>query len=218
MRQLSIAAAVAGLLIAAGVSAALAPAKGAAAPDDDKISNQPEAGREPGSVLKVRDFTVNPHRSDPYSRANFRVRWDGQTISGVSYVSQISRRTEEVAYRDGADPVSATSAPGITTIQPVTLRRGVTHDDAFEKWADLVWSPAGPSSMSLKNYRKDIVIELLNLSGQTVKRYVLYRCWPIDYVALGALDAGADRIAEENLTIQCEGWERDKSVTEPAER
>lgn len=163
------------------------------------------------------EFNVNAHRFDPYKRINFRVRWDGRIIPGVSYVSPISRHTSVVKHRSGAEASNHRLAPGSTTMSPITLKRGVTHDTAFEEWSEKVWSPIGPAAMSLKDYRKDILIELLNLQGNVVKSYRLYRCWPSDYVPLAVLDAGADLVAEETLTIQCENWERDKDIAEPTE-
>lgn len=188
-------------------------------PGQDKIENRAAAAQETTGALlrRIQEFVVNPARTDPYKRVNFRVMWEGRVVPGVVYVSPISRRTQAISYRDGTDAANRRATPGLTTIQPVVLRRGVTHDDAFEKWADEVWNPAGASAMSLKNYRKDVRVDLLNLSGQIVKSYMLYRCWPTEYVALDALNAGADLAAEEKLTIQCDGWERDKAVREPAE-
>src|SRR5438132_5204501 len=49
-------------------------------------------------------------------------------------------------------------------VEPITLERGVTHDTAFEQWVNMVWalgSQAG-AEISLKSFRKDIIIELFN--------------------------------------------------------
>ena len=48
-------------------------------------------------------------------------------------------------------------------------------------------------------------------------RYLVHRCWPSEYVAVGALDANHGAVAIETLVIQNEGWERDTSVVEPLE-
>ena len=73
------------------------------------------------------------------------------------------------------------------------------------------------SEVSLKDFRKDIIIELFNKAGQKVMAFNVYRCWPSEYVALGDLDANDTCVAYEYLTLQHEGWERDISVTEPDE-
>jgi len=92
----------------------------------------------------------------------------------------------------------------------------VTHDPEFEAWANLVFSKSS-GSMSLKNFRKDIVIELLNEAGVPVIAYKVYRCWVSEYVALPELDAGENAVAIQNITIEHEGWERDTGVVEPKE-
>ena len=71
--------------------------------------------------------------------------------------------------------------------------------------------------MSLADFRKDIVIELINEAGQIVIAYRVHRCWPSEYVALPDLDANATDVAFEQLILQNEGWERDMSFAEPQE-
>jgi len=71
--------------------------------------------------------------------------------------------------------------------------------------------------VSLKDFRKDIIIEILNEAGQKVLAYKVYRCWVSEYQALPDLDANANAIAIQHIKIENEGWERDNSVTEPTE-
>jgi phage tail-like protein len=71
------------------------------------------------------------------------------------------------------------------------------------------------TEVSLKDFRKDIVLELYNEAGQVVLAYKIYRCWVSEYEILPDLDANANAIAIEHITVQNEGWERDQSVKEP---
>ncbi len=57
-------------------------------------------------------FTVNPHRNDPYKGFKFRLKWDGKIIAGISKVSALRRTTEVVMYRDGSEPRRRASCPG----------------------------------------------------------------------------------------------------------
>jgi phage tail-like protein len=127
----------------------------------------------------------------------------------------LTRRTEVIQHREGGDPSSSRKSPGKTEYAPITLERGVTHDPEFEKWANLVNSYGNP--MSLKNFRKDIVIEFLNEAGQLAIAYKVYRCWVSEYQALPDLDASGCAVAIQSLRIENEGWERDDSVAEPSE-
>jgi phage tail-like protein len=81
----------------------------------------------------------------------------------------------------------------------------------------MTFSIQGDADMSLKNYRKDIVIEIVNLQGSIVMAFVVYRCWVSDYQALPELDSNNNCIAIEKIVLQHEGWEREKSIAEPAE-
>ena len=161
-------------------------------------------------------FTVNPNRLDPYKQFKFRVKWDGQTIAGISKVSGLKRTTEVVTHREGGDASSVRKSPGQTAYEPIVLTRGRTHDPEFEKWANKVVS-LGTPGVSLADFRKDIMIDLLNEAGQKVISFKVYRCWPSEYVPLGELDANDTCTAFESITLQHEGWERDVEVTEPEE-
>ena len=164
-------------------------------------------------------FSVNPNRVDPYKNFKFRVKWDGRVVAGVSKVSALKRTTEVVEYRAGGDPSTSRKSPGRTTYEPITLERGVTHDLEFEQWANKVWNYPGAAGaeVSLKDFRKEVTLELLNEAGQVVLAYLIHRCWPSTFVALPDLDAGGDAVAIQSLVIENEGWERDTSVVEPVE-
>lgn len=160
-------------------------------------------------------FVVNPQRFDPYKNFKFRVKWDGKYVAGVSKISALKRSAVPVAHRDGDDPSSARLSPGVWKFEPITLERGVTHDPEFENWAKLSLNVGG--AMSLKNFRKDIYIELLNEQGVIVKAFKVYRCWVSEYQVLPDLDANANSVAIELIKLENEGWERDTAVTEPQE-
>jgi phage tail-like protein len=164
-------------------------------------------------------FTVNANRFDPYKNFKFRVKWDGRYVAGISKVSPLKRTTEVVEHREGGDPSTSRRSPGRTKYDAVTLERGVTHDTDFEVWANKVWNfGGGPGAeSSLADFRKDIIIDMFNEAGQKVISYKVYRCWVSEYQALPALDSNANAVAIQTLKLENEGWERDESVTEPAE-
>jgi len=164
-------------------------------------------------------FTVNPSRFDPYKNFKFRVKWDGRYVAGVSKVSALRRTTEVVEHRDGGEPSTSRKSPGRTSFEPITLERGVTHDLEFERWANKTWQLGGGAGneVSLKDFRKDLLIELYNESGQLVIAYRVFRAWVSEYQALPELDANSSIVAIQSITLQCEGWERDMDVAEPFE-
>jgi len=165
------------------------------------------------------EFTVNASRHDPYKNFKFRVKWDGKYVAGVSKISALKRTTEVVEHREGGDPSTSRKSPGRTQFEPITLERGVTHDTEFEQWANKVSGlGATPGAeISLKDFRKDIVLEFYNEAGQLALSYKVFRCWVSEYQALPDLDANANSVAIEHIKLENEGWERDTSVVEPQE-
>jgi phage tail-like protein len=167
----------------------------------------------------VAQFSVNTERFDPYKNFKFRVKWDGRYVAGVSKVTALKRTTELVEHREGGDPSSNRKSPGRTKYDPVTLERGVTHDEEFEKWANKIWNYGSQpgSEVSLKDFRKDIIIDFFNEAGQLAISYKVYRCWVSEYQALPELNANANAVAIQSIKLENEGWERDYDVTEPTE-
>ena len=112
-------------------------------------------------------FVVNAYRVDPYKNFKFRVLWDGKPVLGVSKVGALKRTTEVVEHRVGGDPSTSRKSPGRTKYEAITLERGVTHDTDFEAWANKVWNfGAGlGAEVSLKNFRKDVLIDVYNEAG-----------------------------------------------------
>ena len=170
-------------------------------------------------------FSVNATRLDPYKNFKFRVKWDGQYVAGISKVSALKRTTEVVKHRDGGDESSSRKSPGRSEYEAITLESGVTHDPVFEQWANKVWdysnaqagSDQRTQEVSLADFRKDLVLDVFNESGQKVLSYQVFRCWVSEYQALPDLDANANAVAIRHIKLENEGWIRDLNVTEPTE-
>src|SRR6185437_11884822 len=96
-------------------------------------------------------------------------------------------------------------------------RARITYDATFENWAQTVFNVEGDAGMSLKNYKKNMTIELYNLQGVKVRAWNVYRCWVSEFTAVPELDANGNAIAFESIIVQNEGFERDVAVVETAE-
>jgi phage tail-like protein len=163
-------------------------------------------------------FPANAHRYDPYRTFMFQVVIDGQPVAGLKKMSVLKKSTEAVKWRSAGDPTHERVMPGGTSYEPITLEQGLTHDPVFENWANLVNNIQGNAAMSLVNYRKDIVINVLNLQGSIAIAYQVKRAWVSEFQALPEFDAGTmNAVGIQTITIQHEGWERDSAVTEPTE-
>jgi len=167
----------------------------------------------------VAQFSANPLRRDPYKNFKFRVKWNGKYVLGVSKVSSLKRTTEVVKHRDGGYMSSSLKSPGRTEFDAITLERGVTHDSEFNDWANLVWNYGQGlgAEVSLKDFRRDMIIEVYNESGQKAIAYRVFRCWVSEYQALPDLDANANAIAIQHVKIENEGWIIDDDTPEPTE-
>jgi phage tail-like protein len=164
-------------------------------------------------------FSVNATRYDPYKNFKFRVKWDGRYVAGVSKVGALKRTTDLVEHREGGDPSSSRKSPGRNKFEAITLDRGVTHDTEFEKWANKVWNYGSGlgAEVSLKDFRKNIIIEVYNEAGQLALAYKVYRAWVSEFQSLPDLDANANAVAIQHIKLENEGWERDLNVVEPSE-
>ncbi len=163
-------------------------------------------------------FTANAHRYDPYRTFMFQVIIDGQPVAGLKKMSVLKKTTEAVKWRTAGDPAHERILPGGTSYEAITLEQGLTHDPVFENWANLVNNIQGNAAMSLKDFRKDIVLNVLNLQGQVAISYKVMRAWVSEFQALPEFDAGTmNAVGIQTITLQHEGWERDNSVSEPTE-
>ncbi len=164
-------------------------------------------------------FSVNNTRFDPYKNFKFRIKWDNKYVAGVSKIGGLKRTTEVVKHREGGDPSSSRKSPGRTEYEAISIERGVTHDKEFEQWANKVWNYGAGlgKETSLKDFRKDITIELYNEAGQVAIRYKVFRCWVSEFQAQADLDANANAVLIQHLKLENEGWERDYETTEPTE-
>ena len=168
----------------------------------------------------------NTNAPDPYLTFKWAVSWatsSGGKKAPVAYVSKVSAltmSTQVVSWREGGAPQGVRRIPGQTEYGPITLERGITTDVNFEEWANKVWYYPNTGKLgeevSLKDFRKDITIELMNQAGQVVMSYDVFNCWPSKYTALPELDASSNAVAIETLELQNEGWARDDSITAPA--
>jgi phage tail-like protein len=163
-------------------------------------------------------FPANAHRHDPYRTFKFQILIDGQPVAGLKKMTALKKTTEAVDWRTGGDPTHVRKLPGGTKYEAITLEQGLTHDPVFEQWANLVNNIDGDKAMSLKNFRKDIVINALNLQGTVAISYQVKRAWVSEYQALPDFDAGTtNTVGIQTIKLEHEGWDRDEAVAEPTE-
>ena len=154
---------------------------------------------------------------------NFKFKFylgqDPEPVMGCSKISQLSQKTEAIAWRGGGTPFnSASMIPGGTSCEPVTAEFGLGLDDGrLEDWALAVYDwKNGEGSFKPAAYRQDVRIEFLAMSGGIAEtragrrlNYVLKNAWVSEFKPLPELDANAlNVIGIASLTMQIEGFFR----------
>jgi len=153
-------------------------------------------------------FPVNPHRIDPYKNFKFRIYFSPSStpVAAVSKMSAVKKTTEAIEWREAGGPSVVRKMPGRTKFEPVTLEAGVTHDKTFMDWAQQVNHPLGDAATSPLNFRREVIVEVLNMQGNPALEFTLHRAWPSEFQALPELDANANAIAIQTLKLEYEGF------------
>lgn len=141
---------------------------------------------------------MSKQRYVAYRNYKFHLKWNGRTIAAFSKARALTRKS-------GAQ----TRDPNRDGYEAITLERGVTHDPEFEQWANKIWDFASAAAgVSLRELRRDLIVELLDETGQPALTFNLFRCWVSEYQATPELDAGANAVVITSLRLENEGWER----------
>lgn len=162
-------------------------------------------------------------RIDPLKGFRFVARYTDSTdpFLGVHKVSGMKRTTEVIKHRDGGTNALSQKLPGRIEYDPIVLERGVTvNAREFEQWANKTWSFTNSASgreTSLKDFRRDIVIDVRDETGQTVLSYQVFNCWVSEYQPLSDLDSNANAILVQHIRLENEGWVRDVDLLPPAD-
>ena len=173
---------------------------------------------------------------DPLERFRFKVSWssDGSSEStalvrlGFHDVQMPKRSTSKISYREGIDPDINQLAAGLSSMEDVTMSRGVIIADANDelyKWMSAVHNPTSghvgrealggrPAQAAAANYKKDVTIQLLDREGNVARQWTLFNAFPTNFVPSSDLNAGEDGDkAMESLTLAYEDFKEEAPGT-----
>ena len=141
--------------------------------------------------------------TSPLPAFNFMVQWGG-TRTGFAEVSGLSEEIGVIEYREGADKSAAPMlVPGLKRPATVTLKRGILPaDNELFAWFATV--------LAGKAERRNVAISLLDADHAPQTTWKLSNAWP-SALATSDLDARANQIAIESLTVVCEGMTRESA-------
>lgn len=139
-------------------------------------------------------------RVDPYRNFQFLVQIDGFSQAGFSECSGLASEIAVIEYREGGEPTSVRKLPGRVSFHDITLKRGVTNSREFYDWH--------LAGLQGQVDRRNVAIILLDEAGAEVARWRVHNAWPRKWEGPN-LNASANDVAVETLTLTCEGIERD---------
>lgn len=133
---------------------------------------------------------------------SFGLEFDGVVIKQISEVSGLKMDQDVIEYKhntpDGKYQIK--KLPGRPKPGEVTLTRGLTDDNNFDRWVKN--SQIG----KMGDARKGGAIIVYDFEGNALKRYNLAAAWPKG-LELSGLKAGDTSVLTEKLTLTHEGIE-----------
>jgi phage tail-like protein len=133
---------------------------------------------------------------------SFGIEFDGVVIKQITEISGLKMEQDVIELKqntnDGKYVVK--KLPGRPKAGEVTLTRGLTGDNSFEKWVkDSQFGKMG-------SVRKGGAIIVFDFEGAAIKRYKLANAWPKS-LEIGSLKAGDTSVLTEKLVLTHEGCE-----------
>lgn len=137
--------------------------------------------------------------------------------AGFSEVALPRSTISEMTYRENLDSYRFIKVPGLVRYEPVILRRGVTANRDLYDWirqvndelallvaANELSQDVKKGPVQSENFRKDVVIEVLDREGNSIKAWYLFNAWPTSYKPGDDLNAQSDAKLVEELTLTYE--------------
>lgn len=147
---------------------------------------------------------------DPYRNFKFTVDIDGFTRFAFSKVSGLKHTVQTIDYREGGDNEVTRKLPGQSQFDNITFERGISTDEDFVTWLNLLYNVSAidgahpPEDTESPNFRKTVVVNLKNKSGEVVKVWTILRAWPTE-VSWGDLDATSNEVLISSMVLANEG-------------
>ena len=132
----------------------------------------------------------------------FGLEVDGVVIKQINEVTGLKMEQDVIELKqntnDGKYVIK--KLPGRPKAGEVTLTRGLTGDNSFEKWVQAA------QFGKMADARKGGAIIVYDYEGSAIKRYKLTNAWPKS-LEIGALKAGDTSVLTEKIVITYERME-----------
>jgi phage tail-like protein len=129
---------------------------------------------------------------------SFGLEVDGVMITSIAEVNGLKMEQDVIELKESAADggYSIRKLPGRWKAGEVTLTRGLTADDSFEKWIK-------DSQLGSTEGRKNGAIIVFDFEGREIKRYTITNAWPKS-LEIGTLKAGDTSVLTEKLVLTYE--------------
>ena len=145
-----------------------------------------------------------PAAKKPRPTNHFRLTVGGKEAAGqFREVTGLDAENEIVEQKqtNAQGQIEIVKVPGSMKWSNIELKRGVDVDKGLWEWRYQV-ETGGPDSA-----RTDCTLELCDYDGSPIATYTVLQAWPSKYTG-AALNAGANEIAVEAVTLCHEGFKR----------
>ena len=133
---------------------------------------------------------------------SFGLEFDGITIKSITEVTGLKMEQDVIELKENSNDGKYVikKLPGRWKAAEITLTRGLTADQSFEKW--IKDSQFG----KMNDARKGGAIIVFDYEGSAIKRYKLTNAWPKS-LEIGSLKAGDTSVLTEKLALTAERLE-----------
>jgi len=145
-----------------------------------------------------------PAAKKPRPTNHFRLTVGGKEAAGqFREVTGLDAENEIVEQKqtNAQGQIEIVKVPGSMKWSNIELKRGVDVDKGLWEWRYQV-ETGGPDSA-----RTDCTLELCDYDGSPIATYTIMQAWPSKYTG-AAMNAGANEIAVEAVTLCHEGFKR----------
>jgi len=144
---------------------------------------------------------------DFYTRQEFIVEIDGISRAGFMTMSELAVEVTVATLMEGGR-ATPHKRPVKKNYPNVTLGRGVTDDRDIYDWMGQVSSASTGTGLTGTDYKRNIDIVQLDRDGSERRRWTLFGCFPVRFVA-GDWDADSDDPLVEQVEIAFDYFEID---------
>jgi len=142
------------------------------------------------------------------------------TRAGFNKIAPLPKAdVKAITYRENIDNLRSIKVPGLVTYNDITLSRGVTANRDLYDWYRLVNEEVALLNVANEfsrdqnlvpaqsdTFRKDVIIEVLDREGKSLKAWYLFNAWPTSYTPGNSLDAADESKLVEELTLTYENF------------